>query len=130
MSRPTGRPAMRAARTLPPLPCTAATSSIPASPAEASTRSYEGQHSPVEGLAGQEREEHDPPEHQHGRVGQVVGTLQEAAARPDPAEQEGHGHDGERVSVEVKLIEQRENFISCREVVVGRSRSARCVGAD
>src|SRR5882724_5008325 len=74
---------------------------------------------PVQRVAGQNEDEDDPLQHQHGGVRQAQPSLQQPTAGADSAEQDRDGNDGQRIVPRQEGDEDAGKTIAGREIGVG-----------
>src|SRR5450432_3802314 len=80
-----------------------------------------GRPAPVERLGEEDADEEDALQDVDRRVGQVEDALEQAAARADPAQQQRHGYDGERVAAREEGDEHARVAVARDERRVGRA---------
>src|SRR6185312_13997221 len=74
---------------------------------------------PIQRVAGQNEDEDDPLQYQHGGVRQSKPALQQAAAGADTTEQDGDWNDGQRILPRQESDEDTGKTIAGREIGVG-----------
>src|SRR6266851_533790 len=97
----------------------------PIVPSAMSGLSLQKANSSVERIAGENGDEDDSLQHQHGRIRQAEPALQQAAAGADSAQQDGNRNDRQRILPCQEGNEDAGKAVACREIGVGAALHGR-----